>query len=310
VPLSDLRPAGQTCETCHTSRYPITKSVEQMSFYLSDKGNTPWTVNFMFKESGASPVTENARGEHWHSSVATEIDYATAGPSYEDIPWIRVTGLDGKETVFYDKSSSSGDQVPDGLQIYTMDCNSCHNRAGHDFNPADAIVNKLINANVIDPSIPEIKKASVNALDGSYSSQDEGLDAIETAITDFYQKQYPDIYSSMQPQITRSIEAIKDAYSSNYFPEMDANWKSFADNKGHMYTQGCFRCHDGKHQSDNGQVLSKDCSLCHTLLQQQIAADSGQASLVDISYPHPVDIGDLYLNKDCSECHGHESPGR
>ena len=56
---------------------------------------------------------------------------------------------------------------------------------------------------------------------------------------------------------------------------MKVSWKNFPDNTGHMYSLGCFRCHDGKHVSDDGKVLSKDCNLCHLLLKAAPKPDSG-----------------------------------
>jgi hypothetical protein len=53
----------------------------------------------------------------------------------------------------------------------------------------------------------------------------------------------------------------------------DAGGKSVSlyvdpDNLGHFYFNGCFRCHDGQHASPQGKVISKDCNLCHTVIDQ------------------------------------------
>jgi hypothetical protein len=73
-------------------------------------------------------------------------------------------------------------------------------------------------------------------------------------------------------------------------------------NKG-TYSLGCFRCHDGKHKSDDGAVLSKDCSLCHLLLKPRIEKEHKRAVLTEETYPHPVDVGDSYKETNCTECH-------
>ena len=49
---------------------------------------------------------------------------------------------------------------------------------------------------------------------------------------------------------------------------MKVNWKTHPNNIGHLYFQGCFRCHDGNHVSKDGKVISKDCNSCHTVLEQ------------------------------------------
>jgi hypothetical protein len=104
-------------------------------------------------------------------------------------------------------------------------------------------------------------------------------------------------------QVERAIEEVQKIYSRNYFPEMQVNWKKFNDNIGHMYYPGCFRCHDGKHVSEDGKVLSRDCNVCHTILAQQFEKDKLRMSLGGIEYKHPVDIGDSWKEMNCSDCH-------
>ncbi len=304
VPLTDLRPSEQICGTCHAPEYPLTTIQEQRTFYLPDESNTPWKIGILFKAAGGSVETVNLSRMHWHSSVAREIDYATADPKREEIPWIRVVGLDGRQTIYFAKNSKSRQQAPAGSQTFKMDCNDCHNRTGHDFSPSDKIVNRLINKNSIDPSLPGIKSIALKALDGTYATQDDGLAAIETTITGYYRKNHPDVYASQKSKIEESIKAVQDAYKKNYDPVMRTSWKAFPDNAGHMYTAGCFRCHDDNHVSNDGKVLSRDCSLCHLLLEQQNGTEPNQIKLTNIQYPHPVDIGDAYKEKYCSDCHG------
>jgi hypothetical protein len=305
APVKDLRPSKDICEHCHGPKYVLTENLQRRIFYLSDDKNTPWELDFLLKigRKGVQTVA-NPPKMHWHYSVAKEIEYATADPKEVIIPWVRSVGLDGKETIYYSKDVKSRDNVPIGAHKRTMDCVGCHNRAGHPFYPADMIVNVLINKNLIDASLPGIKGVTVKALEGDYASRKEGVYAIGKTVSDFYQKNYPDIYSSKNAQISSAISAIQDLYKRNYDPAMKVSWKTFPDNKGHMYSPGCFRCHDGNHVSNDGKVLSKDCSLCHVLIRSRIEEGKKQAVLTIESYPHPVDIGDSYKEMNCSDCHG------
>jgi len=70
-----------------------------------------------------------------------------------------------------------------------------------------------------------------------------------------------------------------------------------------MYSPGCFRCHDGKHVSSEGKVLSKDCNICHTLLAQEFEGQPAQLSLSGVEYKHPIDIGNAWKTSICSNCH-------
>jgi len=82
---------------------------------------------------------------------------------------------------------------------------------------------------------------------------------------------------------------------------MKMSWKNFPNQSGHMYSLGCLRCHDGKHKSRDGPVLSKDCNLCHLLIKHRM--ENKRSVLSEETYPHPVDIGDFYKEMNCSERH-------
>jgi hypothetical protein len=91
---------------------------------------------------------------------------------------------------------------------------------------------------------------------------------------------------------------------------MKVNWSTYPSNLGHFYTPGCFRCHDDKHKAANGRVISKDCKICHTLLNQ--TQENIPAGTKPKGFVHPVDIGDEIVKTNCSDCHlagGEDVPG-
>jgi hypothetical protein len=185
-----------------------------------------------------------------------------------------------------------------------MDCIDCHNRVGHEFYPPDRIVSALLSLKLIDPSLPDIKSTAVKALEGKYDLREAAHSGIRDAIMEFYKKKHPDIAASREAELTQTIVTVQDLYDRNYDPVMKESWKSYPSQSGHMYSLGCFRCHDGKHKSDEGAVLSKDCSLCHQLIKKQMAGEKKLAVLTEETYPHPVDIGNSYKEMNCSDCHG------
>jgi hypothetical protein len=155
----------------------------------------------------------------------------------------------------------------------------------------------------IDPSLPGAKSIAVKALENPYTTKSAALDSISLVIREFYRQNYPAVAEAKQAKIDSAIEQVQKIYSRNYFPEMKVSWKGFPDNLGHLYYKGCFRCHDGKHVTESGKVLSKDCNTCHTILSQQFGSDSLRLSLGGIEYKHPVDIGDAWKEMNCSDCH-------
>jgi hypothetical protein len=61
---------------------------------------------------------------------------------------------------------------------------------------------------------------------------------------------------------------------------MNVTWGVHPNNIGHEDFLGCYRCHDGKHKSSDGRVISDDCESCHQVLaleeeNPKILADLG-----------------------------------
>jgi hypothetical protein len=85
---------------------------------------------------------------------------------------------------------------------------------------------------------------------------------------------------------------------------MKASWKSYPNNLGHMESDGCYRCHNDRHTSESGKVISNDCSLCHEILAQgQNGNMEYSTSFKSLDFKHPVDIGDDWKTNPCSMCH-------
>jgi hypothetical protein len=304
VPVRNLRPSQDICQTCHAPKHRVTESVLMRPHFLSDAKNTEWVINLVLKMGAERTETANPPNLHWHYTVAKEIRYVATDSKRMVIPWISVTGFDGKERIYRSTGSKMTDSELAKAETRVMDCIDCHNRIGHSFHQPTQVLNMYMQRKLIDPSLPEIKKISVQALEDKYPSRKEGLDGIRKLIMDFYQKKYPEAASSKKDEIERAIVKVQDVYGRNYDPAMKVSWKNFPDNAGHMYSLGCFRCHDGKHVGDSGRVLSKDCSICHLLITHTLDRSKGQAVFTLAAYPHPVDIGDSYKEMNCSDCHG------
>ena len=306
TPVADLRPSQDTCETCHGPIFQVNQRIKSRSTYLSDKTNTKWPLILMLRMGRAEVPAGVPPMMHWHYSTTADIVYAAADPKRMVIPWIRVKRLDGKERIY----RSTGDIVSEAeaakLEKRHMDCIDCHNRAGHPFQPPGVIMNALLDAGRFNSALPELKGVGVRALETGYESDEEAMRGINETVAEFYRSKYPSLAFSQRDAIERAIGEIQDAYTRNYDPHMKVNWKNFPDNRGHKYSMGCFRCHDGRHQSDDGTILSKDCNLCHSLIERiaEGPVNRERGLFRVMKYPHPVDIGDSYRTMNCSDCHG------
>jgi hypothetical protein len=252
---------------------------------------------------GGRPESVSASGIHWHMNTEHQVDYFAADEARQNIPWVRSRSRDGSERIFRNVEAGTSDEQVDPEKLRRMDCLDCHNRPTHEFHPAPERVNLLLSRKLIDPTLHTAKARAFAALEGSYASLDEGLAQIEAHILDAYRDGYAEVARARGDEIQAMTRAVQDVYRRNYFPSMGVSWRKFPDNIGHLYSPGCFRCHDGKHVSDDGSVISRDCSSCHELWDTQRAGDPAQA-LAPGEFHHPVDIGDAWREMNCSDCHG------
>ena len=309
TPIKDLRPSQDICENCHGPKYQINQRMEGRTYYMSEKGNSLKKINLLLKMGKAETTMTKPPKMHWHTSTTEEIVYSTHDPKRIDIPWIRVKRLDGKMRIYRNTESKVSDEDLAKAGTRRMDCMDCHNRSGHPTNPPALILNAMLSAGLIDPGLPEIKHLGVQMLEATYASLDDAHKGIDKQVKEFYRKSYPAVAKEKQAAIESASTALQGAYDRNYDAYMKVSWRHYGNNQGHMYAQGCFRCHDGKHKSDDGTVLSKDCSLCHLLIERISGQDnvSEKAELRVMKYPHPVDIGDSWKQMMCIKCHGPSS---
>ncbi len=303
TPIQNLRPAQETCEQCHWPKHFFNEKQLINTYYLSDDKNTRINLSLLVRIGGGNTEAGPTSGIHWHMNIANEITYLPGDSTRQVIPWVRVKDSSGHLHVYKSTESTLSDEEIQNGKKRRMDCIDCHNRPTHIYHPPARSINTVMALGWIDPQLPNIKSVTVKALDGQYATTQGALDSIKLAIQDYYTTTYPEIARTQQAAIARAVEETQKIFSRNYFPEMNVSWKRFPDNIGHMYYPGCFRCHDGKHVSDEGKVLSRDCNTCHVILAQQIGADSMRVSLNGLSYQHPVDIGDAWKETNCSDCH-------
>ena len=303
TPVQNLRPAQGTCEQCHWPKNFYNESELTKTYFLSDKKNTKWMLTLLMKIGGGNEETGVTTGIHWHMNISNKVTYITTDSSRQEIPWVKAEHKDGTVSIYKTTDYPVTDDMIENGMLRRMDCIDCHNRPSHIYHPPSGSVNRELAINNIYPKLPYIKSLAVKVLDIPYSTKQIGLDSIRIAINSFYELNYPNIASSMKESIYRSIKGTQKIYKKNYFPSMNVSWKSFPNNVGHMYSKGCFRCHDGKHKTDDGKVLPRDCNTCHTILAQELKQGDLRISLGGIKYQHPVDIGGAWKHENCSNCH-------
>jgi hypothetical protein len=206
--------------------------------------------------------------------------------------------------VYTDTEIDISQQQLDSLETRVMDCLDCHNRPSHDYNSPQNFIDKSIHSGKISKTLPGIKMMAMQVLYTEYSTRDTAFMAIDSAIKEYYSEYYPDIFENNKKEIDNAIAEIQNGYANNIFPYMKADWRVYPNNLGHMENDGCYRCHNDRHTTQTGRLISKDCNLCHNI-KAQITADTLVYANTErsLEFNHPVDIGDAWQTELCSMCH-------
>jgi hypothetical protein len=303
TPVKDLRPAEGTCEQCHSPEHFFSEIKREFNYYLYDEKNTKSSLSMLLKIGGGNNELGRAEGIHWHMNINNKIEYIHTDEIRDEIPWVKQTDSNGIEKIFK-KRNFKGDfsKLPEE-NLRTMDCIDCHNRPSHIYYPSDKSVNLSMSLGRIDETLPYIKSVAVNVLEESYSTKENGLDSIAHSINNFYKDNYPLIAKEKEEIISNAISEVQKIYDRNYFPSMKVSWRGFPNHISHLYDSGCFRCHDGEHFTDDGEMIRRDCNLCHTIITQTTSDGRNLVSMTGIDFVHPEDLGTDVKDLICVECH-------
>ena len=261
-PVHNLRPARDTCEQCHWPTKHVGDKLQVKTKFADDEANTETKTVLVMKVGGQQGTAST--GIHWHVDRGVQIRYLT-DPTPQKIYDIEMTTPAGKKAF-------KTEAMPDGpVEWRTMDCVDCHNRPAHIFYPADKEVNNAMADGRIDKTLPFIKREALRVLqEGQYASKEEAKAGIAKEIEAFYKTSYAELATTKAAQIKAAGEALGDIYSWNVFPKMKVTWGTHINNLGHSdEAPGCFRCHDKKHQTADGQRIGAKCGTCHAVLADE-----------------------------------------
>ncbi|MDP9193120.1 MAG: NapC/NirT family cytochrome c [Acidobacteriota bacterium] len=294
TPVENLRPAQQTCEQCHWPEKFFGAQLKVFEHYSYDEASTPRAVRLLIKTGGGRPEAGETHGIHWHMNIANEVTYVAEDRQRQTIPWVRTRDrATGKITEYRSAESKMTDAQIAAAPKRTMDCVDCHNRPTHIYTSPDRSVDVALHSGRIDRSLPYIKQQAVAAVAKDYDSTPAAVSGIRADLEAFYRDNHPEVYAAKQKQIVAAAGELQQIFKTTRFPEMKVDWRTHADNVGHMRTLGCFRCHDDQHVSKDGKRISKECDVCHTVVSETGA---------NASFEHPIDLGDL-RSVNCSDCH-------
>ena len=283
TPVHSLRPASGTCEQCHWPTKFVGERLKVRTHFADDEQNTELKTALMVKVGGREGGSSH--GIHWHVDPNNTVRYL-ADRSRETIYEVELTDKTTGETKLY----KTEEAAPAGLEWRTMDCIDCHNRPAHNFRSPEYEVDLALSEGRIDRTLPYIRREGVRILNESetaYESHDAAREGIAAATKAFYAANYPDLAES--EAVAQAGKALGDAYAWNIFPHMRVTWNLYPNHIGHKDSPGCFRCHDNKHKTADGDKIGKKCGTCHNLVVEE-ESDSKLLQELGLQEPPPEPV--------------------
>lgn len=269
TPVHGLRPARDTCESCHRPEMFHGENLVVLDKFLEDEKNTHVKTVLMMKSGTAGDRAVSPNGIHWHVASENKITYKAVDQKRMIIPEINLTRKNGTNEIF---KTSDADQLissSEYLEVREMDCIDCHNRPTHIYLPAGkALDGKILNG-TIPVALPYVKKLGMQVIAEEYESQEQARAEIMQRMQLWYAENYPAVVAQQPELLAQAILGVQEAYVENVFPDMNIVWGTYSDHRGHTDDFGCFRCHDEEHESSQGNTVTQDCDTCHTILAEE-----------------------------------------
>ncbi len=303
-----MRPANESCEKCHWPSSFHGDTVREIIHYLPDEDNTKKRTYVILKTGAGEREQGLGFGIHWH--IAQEIEYIATDEHKQDIRWIRATLPDGRTVEYNDLANPMTTEEFTDAEVQVMDCVDCHNRVGHPFPYPEQALDDAISDGYISSDLPFVKKELLAVLTAAYIDQEAALAAAD-AFAGQYQATYPEAAEARAGDIQQAGEVAKDLFTRLVFEEPGITWQSFPNNAQHKEFAGCFRCHDGKHVSPEGESIRLHCNICHSI--PVTVGDSERVPQMPVATVEEPDfhraanfMADhrFQANESCAECHG------
>ena len=224
-----LVPSNVTCERCHFAEKLVGSRLVVIPTYASDEANTPSYTVLMMLVGGS-----RMKGIHYaHRGDDVEIRYAASDARRTTIPRIEWRDKKTGETRTYLANGATAEQAAT-LEKHTMQCVDCHNRATHEFYPADVGLDRALALGRIPATLPFIKKQALEAVTADYASHEDAARKIPAAITAYYARAYPQLAGTRRADIESAGNGILAVYERNVYPELKVTWGSYPTNLGRL----------------------------------------------------------------------------
>jgi hypothetical protein len=303
-----MRPASESCEKCHYPPAFHGDRVRQVKNFGKDEQSTGEDTYLILKTGGGQRDKGLGYGIHWH--IENPVQYIATDEGKQEVRWVGTTLPNGRTVEYSDVTNPlTADQVA-GAEKRTMDCVDCHNRVGHPFPSPEDLVDEALADGRLSRDLPYIRREMVKLLSAEYASQEEALAAVGQEKAQ-YSAAFPEAAAKYPAEMDQAQALARELIVRLVFEQPGVTWADFRDNAKHNASAGCFRCHDGKHLSADGESIRLHCNICHNV--PETIASGDRAPQVPLSYIQEPDshlatnfVADhrFQASEACAECHG------
>jgi hypothetical protein len=308
-----MRPANESCELCHWPPAFHGDTVRKITRFEPDEENTQKDTYLIMKTGAGTREEGLGYGIHWH--ISNPVEYIATDEHKQEIPWVRTTLPDGRTVEYNDVTNPLSPEEIEEAEKQVMDCVDCHNRVGHPFPPPGELIHDAMVEGRLSTELPYTKKYMLDLLKTEFNSQDQALEAI-TTVRDEYEQTYPEAAAAYPEEVEEAEQVAEELVSRLVFEEPGVTWQDFPDQNKHKDFPGCFRCHNGKHLSDEGESIRLQCNICHSVPETVGVGD--RPPQMPLAYIQEPDshletnfIADHRFQADesCEACHGENQFG-
>ncbi|MGD2177103.1 MAG: NapC/NirT family cytochrome c [Anaerolineae bacterium] len=312
VEAETLIPPDQSCERCHWPPSFHGDTVREIEHYEPDRENTLVTTYLALRTgSGGARIQGIGEGIHWH--IANQVEFIATDEHKQEISWVRAARPDGSTVEYNDITDPLSAEEIAIANRETMDCADCHNQIGHPFYSPDRLVDLAMETGQLSTELPYAKREVVGILSRDYESQEEAMMAAESLVEQ-YEATYPEVAGDYEEEVEQAADVARSLVELVIFEEEGVTWESFPDHMGHGGHKpfpGCFRCHNGRLQSEEGDPVRIQCNLCHSIPEK--AGPGAQPPELPASKPEepashlvPGFLAEhrWQASDECAECHG------
>lgn len=258
-----LRPARETCEKCHWTQAFYFDKVKVIRHFGNDPANTVENTVLALSIGGGLAREGLGYGIHWH--VQNPVTFVG---NDQAVSWVSAN-INGKEIVWKDTSATGTPPTLLDAKPKKMDCIDCHNVVTHGFGSPETVVDTVLAQGLADVRLPSFRSKAVAAISanlGDVNKMNAALDDLASAYA-----ADPTLPADVKKAAAPSVKAVKDYATKTTFPQMKIDWSTYPNNVGHKDFPGCFRCHDGRHVTDDTtvpperKIIRLHCNICHTI---------------------------------------------